>query len=779
MPDKDVTNYYRKINEQIGHEYSEEEKVNEINFENLKDKLNSIIDIDNVLPEKKLPDEIKNQAPDEVDDGANDFEKQVYLHKLFKFSLIVKSYRFKKVIAVDDVVDKYFRDEKNIEKITETFKTMMGAVYFPTFDVMKENIEYRISALKKDPTTHGTVNLDNYIYDTKIKNTEKRFIMNSKLLSEDIYNQNFKNEFNRFMKEYLNEELGKEIEKVQALDIDKYKKLSKKYSDNVKFLYGYLSDKVEMLYEDSKNLKIDVKKLGELNLLYKLMELYNSQNGEQGRTFEPIIKMSSEKLKIKVIPDQYTFLDENSLFYAKSTKKIYYTTTNEGNYKYDINDPAGGSGTKVTPGDFILDIENNLNEQFRNDIANDCAVYYCYNKSSTPIKRELILTLDKYDEISKEADYSIKERKIISKKNYELIESDPQKKIRYISREGLVNVEIIEEANALNVEYEYKKELDGINNDKDNKFNINPTAVGDCIHQDLNDAVNNIEKNLKEKNITEIPFYFFVSAVSSKTWQAGIHSSLLILLNGKYYSFGFGYSDNASSGLAHMVETINGAIYTPDYLIATDLFSSSDFNKRNPFASKAFKYKIGDYGIFNRDMYNRTINILKGVDYKKSFYSPDEKCFMLITPEIKYCELSGQGTKTSNCSNFALTIVGGDRINCDLRPFTYLPYFFKGMLIDLPYYCVRNNLMYYNPTEFVIELFNCQYNDKGSDEYNKSFNKMIKWCDIPSKNKLFRFFGDKVSYVPGVVLQAYRTATKKKGGKKSKKTTRRKHRNDN
>lgn len=332
---------------------------------------------------------------------------------------------------------------------------------------------------------------------------------------------------------------------------------------------------------------------------------------------------------------------------------------------------------------------------------------------------------------------------------------------------------------------DYKTVLDNIDTDINNYFKTDPSAsVGDCIHGDLNDAVNNIEEKLKNKTLTEvpiedIPFYFFVSAVSSKTWQAGIHSSLLILHKGKYYSFGFGYSDNASSGLAHMIETINGAIYTPDYLIATDLFSSSDFNKRNPFASKAFKYKIGDYGIFTRDMYNRTINILKGVDYKKSFYSPDEKCFMLITPDIKYCELSGQGTKTSNCSNFALTIVGGDRINCDLRPFTYLPYFFKGMLVDLPYYCIRNNLMYYNPTEFVIELFNCYYNEKDSDEYKKSFNKMIKWCDIPSKNKLFRFFGDKVSYVPGVVLQAYRTATKKKGGKKSKKTTRRKHRNDN
>ena len=36
-----------------------------------------------------------------------------------------------------------------------------------------------------------------------------------------------------------------------------------KYSDNVKFLYSYLSDKVEMLYEDSKNLKIDKNELKE------------------------------------------------------------------------------------------------------------------------------------------------------------------------------------------------------------------------------------------------------------------------------------------------------------------------------------------------------------------------------------------------------------------------------------------------------------------------------------------------------------------------------------
>ena len=77
--------------------------------------------------------------------------------------------------------------------------------------------------------------------------------------------------------------------------------------------------------------------------------------------------------------------------------------------------------------------------------------------------------------------------------------------------------------------------------------------------------------------------------------------------------------------------------------------------------------------------------------------------------------------------------------------------------------------MNYNPSEFVIELFNCQYNDKGSDEYNKSFNKMIKWCDIPSKNRYFKFFSEKAKYVPGIVLQLYRAATKKKGGKKSKK----------
>ena len=397
-------------------------------------------------------------------------------------------------------------------------------------------------------------------------------------------------------------------------------------------------------------------------------------------------------------------------------------------------------------------------------------------------RRHLILTTSDYDTISKNPKYSIKERKIISKTNYESIVSDPQKKIKYISKEGLVNVEYFKEAPQTNVETNYEKIFENIN--VDTHFNTVGDTIGKCIHKDLNNAVNDIEEKLKNKTLTEvpiedIPFYFFVSAVNSKTWQAGIHSSLLILHKGKYYSFGFGYNDEVSVGLKHMVETINGAIYTPDYLIASDLFSSSDFNKQNPFASKAFKYKIGDYGIFNKEMYDRTINILKKVNYKESFYAADQKCFMLPTPEIKYCELSGQGTSTSNCSNFALTIVGGDRINCDLRPFTYMPYFVKGMLIDLPYYCIRNNLIYYNPTEFVIELFNCYYNEKGSDEYKISFNKMIKWCDIPSKNKLFRFFGDKASYVPGVVLQAYRAVTKKKGGKKSKKTTRRRHRNNN
>ena len=240
-----IGEYYQKINDHIGREYGEK-VTGGINFKSLKDKLNDIIDIDK---EKDLPEEIKKQAPDEVNDDDNDDEKADYLHRLFKFSLIVKSYRFKKSLKETDIIDKYFSDENNLKKIESEFKIMMGAVYFPTFEFMKENIKERISVLKKDESKiYEAVNLDNYIYDTQSKNKEKRFIMNAKLLSEDIYNQNFKNEFNRFMKEYLNKELGKFIkEKKSQISHDQYKKLSKKYSDTVKFLYGYLSDKVEML----------------------------------------------------------------------------------------------------------------------------------------------------------------------------------------------------------------------------------------------------------------------------------------------------------------------------------------------------------------------------------------------------------------------------------------------------------------------------------------------------------------------------------------------------
>ena len=157
-------------------------------------------------------------------------------------------------------------------------------------------------------------------------------------------------------------------------------------------------------------------------------------------------------------------------------------------------------------------------------------------------------------------------------------------------------------------------------------------------------------------------------------------------------------------------------------------------------------------------MYNRLKKVLKEVNYKDSYLWGTEA--LLMTPKMKYCELSRGTNGPSNCSNFVLNIIGPSRVTCDIRLLPGIPNMISGLSIDAPNYCIRRNLRFFSPSQAVIEMF--KYYINGNDE--TAFKRFIKLCHMDQGGIL-----DIAATYGSPFLASYKLLTRKTaitGGKK-------------
>ena len=744
---------------------------------------------------------------------------------------------FKQLIK--PTVDKQFKvmiKEVNIriEELTKIYNEHINkrlkATSKPSIGEIIEEMIADIDDDTKNEIFHFRTNsLDNYIIEN-LENRKAPFMVDKKLIADDIYSQYFPEVFKTF--ETKNEDTYKDIF----------------MNEDIKtFLYDYLLEnpaKVLYLEKDFKDLKLDPQKLNDLNLIYKILELIKpNASNQEAIQFKPIVPIGIssldrlEKFKIKKRNKERVFLDEDQLFYAHKDRYIACVYKNE-NHTYhlmednlfnDIENNMNISRFKVSKlfksilslqvngndiikcsvfkkserkkqgsivTDLSIDLFGNDNERiielfldngnriidlseqttFLQEIKQDSAVYYFYEKDNPSIL-EYIMTKNEYNEKRKDSNVKVLPRNMT--KNYPTIETRTIKS--FIDAKNLVSYEdYIEPEFSMKDKLHYQQESktgeaedeinrsqgpDGTNpvNDEIFKKHLEYSELAESVKE------NTIQENIDNKQLQELPIYFMVSAVRSGAIQAGIHSSLLILHKSNMYSVGFGFSDQATHGIKHMIENLNGSLYTPDYLIPSNVLGSSDFNRQNPYATKAYKYKISDYGIFTKEMYDRLTNILKDVNYKESFFTGMVGAAMLMTPKLRYCELSRGTTGTSNCSNFVLNIIGPSRVTCDIRLLPGIPNMISGLSIDAPNFCIRRNLRFFSPSQAVIEMFK-YYNNNNNDE---PFKRFIKLCHMDEGGIV-----DIAAKYGSPFLATYKLLSRKKGvlgGKKRKKRTKKKN----
>ena len=698
-------------------------------------------------------------------------------------------------------------ETKLVNEFVKGFKELIKPIFQKRFDVMIKEVKIRIDDLTKIYNDHikerlgadskpsigeiikdmiedidnedgkknnifnfRTKSLDNYIIEN-LENKKTPFIIEQKLLADDIYSQYFPEAFKTF--EIKNEDNFKDIF----------------INENIKtFLYDYLLENPAKVLYLEKNLKLDPQKLNDLNLIYKIMELIIQDNKNEEISFKPIIPIDISKIERGEAnkPEEKkgrVFLDEEQLFYAHKNRYIACVYENytyhlmEDNLFEDINDNMTFVEFKKTKlfnsislpdvnvdkirncsvfkrikdnkitdlsidlfeddnkrkqiieifldnGNRIIDLSQQTS--FLENIEKDSAVYYYYDKK-TPTTLGYIRTKDEYNEKRNDTNFKVLPRNITN--------NTEGTSISLINAKNLVPYEIyIEAPNIMKGKLQYQKgngEAETKINNIQGEDGTNP--VSDEIfktyleYDELANAVteDSIRKNIQNKELQDLPIYFMVSAVKSASIQGGIHSSLLILYKNKMYSVGFGFNDDtATHGISHMIEKLNGALYTPDSMIPGNILNSSDFNRQNPYATKIYKYKISDYGIFTEEMYNRLKKVLKEVNYKDSYLWGTEA--LLMTPKMKYCELSRGTNGPSNCSNFVLNIIGPSRVTCDIRLLPGIPNMISGLSIDAPNYCIRRNLRFFSPSQAVIEMF--KYYINGNDE--TAFKRFIKLCHM-------------------------------------------------
>jgi hypothetical protein len=145
------------------------------------------------------------------------------------------------------------------------------------------------------------------------------------------------------------------------------------------------------------------------------------------------------------------------------------------------------------------------------------------------------------------------------------------------------------------------------------------------------------------------------------------HAMIYVINNGILYTIGFGYNDETGrqklskkliekgqDALAHSIETINGALYTADYLM--------------PEATQAGK--IAWVGFLDMDTVNRierllnqtTAIIYTGVITANGSYKISNKCTLMVPQQ--YCEAAHFISRSAtNCITWAQTMLN-TRIDC-------------------------------------------------------------------------------------------------------------------